>query len=102
MNAAEGLTSLYALEEKLRAESLAAIEADAALSDHWSFVAETMRAIYVFTHDHVNESENELTLLALSGYYQKAFHQVRDIIGNVLSCGLSRDLPREDRRMETC
>jgi hypothetical protein len=50
----------------------------------------------MFTHDHVHESENELTLqylgirlfnaggasskLALSGYYQMAFAQVRDII----------------------
>jgi hypothetical protein len=53
-------------------------------------VAEAMNAIYVFTHDHDHESENELTLqylgirlfnvagasvkLALSGYYQNAFH----------------------------
>jgi hypothetical protein len=55
-----------------------------------------MNAIYAFTHDHVHGSENELTLqylgirlfnaagasvkLALSGYYQKAFDQVRDVI----------------------
>ena len=55
-----------------------------------------MNAIYAFTHDHVHGSENELTLqylgirlfnaagasikLAFSGYYQKAFDQVRDVI----------------------
>jgi hypothetical protein len=55
-----------------------------------------MNVIYAFTHDHVHQSEDELTLqylgirlfnacgasikLALSGYYQKAFDQLRDII----------------------
>ena len=55
-----------------------------------------MNAIYAFTHDHVHGSEDELTLqylgirmfnaggasikLALSGYYQKAFHHVRDVL----------------------
>lgn len=92
----DNLTSLHQLEERLREQSLAAIAADPALTDHWTFVAETMNAIYAFTHDHEHGSENELTLqylgvrlfnaagasvkLALSGYYQKAFHQVRDIL----------------------
>jgi hypothetical protein len=96
MAATNHLTSLHKHEEELRARSLAAIEADASLSDHWNLVAEAMNAIYVFTHDHANESENELALqylgirlfntaaasvkLALSGYYQKAFDQVRDVI----------------------
>jgi hypothetical protein len=96
MTATDNLTSLHSHEEELRATSLAAINADAALSDHWNLVAEAMNAIYAFTHDHVHGSENELTLqylgirlfnaagasvkLALSGYYQKAFHQVRDLI----------------------
>src|SRR5436309_3406038 len=55
-----------------------------------------MNAIYAFSHDHVHGSENELTLqylgirlfnvaaasikLALSGYYQKGFGQIRDVI----------------------
>jgi hypothetical protein len=55
-----------------------------------------MNAICAFTRDHVHASENELTLqylgirlfnaagasvkLALSGYYQKAFGQIRDLI----------------------
>jgi hypothetical protein len=96
MNATDDLASLFRLEEELRTESLAAINADAALSDHWTFVAEAMKAIYAFTHDHEDATENELTLqylgvrlfnaggasirLGLSGYYQKAFHQVRDIL----------------------
>jgi len=94
--ATDNLTSLHQHEEGMRARSLAAIEADAGLSDHWSLVAEAMSAIYAFTHDHVHESENELTLqylgirlfnvagasikLALSGYYQNAFGQLRDMI----------------------
>jgi len=96
MAATDNLASLHNHEEELRAKSLAAIEADAALSDHWNLVAEAMNAIYAFTHDHVHGSEDELTLqylgirlfnaagasvkLALSGYYQKAFQQVRDVI----------------------
>jgi len=83
-------------EEQLRARSLVTIEANAALSDHWNLVAEAMHAIYAFSHDHPHESENELTLqylgirlfnvagasikLALSGYYQNAFGQLRDMI----------------------
>jgi hypothetical protein len=96
MAATDNLTSLYQHEEQLRARSLAAIKSDAALSDHWNLVAEAMGAIYAFSHDHVHESENELTLqylgirlfnaagasikLALSGCYQKAFDHVRDVI----------------------
>jgi hypothetical protein len=96
MIATDNLTSLHRLEEELRAKSVTAIDADPALSEHWTFVAEAMNAIYAFTHDHDHGSEDELTLqylgirlfnaagasvkLALSGYYQKAFHQVRDIL----------------------
>jgi hypothetical protein len=96
MAATDNLTSRHKHEEDLRARSLATIAADAALSDHWNLVGEAMNVIYVFTHDHSHGSENELTLqylgirlfnaagasakLALSGYYQKAFDQVRDVI----------------------
>jgi hypothetical protein len=96
MVASDNLTSLHKHEEELQARSLAAIEADANLSDHWNLVGEAMNAIYAFTHDHAHGSDNELTLqylgirlfnaagasvkLALSGYYQKAFDQVRDVI----------------------
>jgi hypothetical protein len=96
MSAIDNLVSLHNQEEELRAKSLEAIKGDATLSDHWNLVAEAMNVIYAFTHDHIHESENELTLqylgirlfnaagasikLALSGYYQAAFHQVRDVI----------------------
>jgi hypothetical protein len=94
--ATDNLTSLHDHEEGLRSRSLAAIKADAALSDHWDLAADAMNAIYAFSHDHPHGSEDELTLqylgirlfnaagvsvkLALSGYYQKAFDQVRDVI----------------------
>ena len=97
MTATDNLTSLHKHEEEeVRARSLTAIEANATLSDHWNLIAEAMNVIYAFSHDHPHESENELTLqylgirlfnaagasikLALSGYYQPAFHQVRDVI----------------------
>ncbi len=96
MAAIDNLTSLHKHEEELRAQSLAEIQAKADLSDHWTLIAEAMNAIYAFTHDHVHGSENELTLqylgirlfnaagasikLAMSGYYQKAFDQLRDVI----------------------
>jgi hypothetical protein len=88
--------SLHTHEEELRARSLAVIQADADLSEHWNLIAEAMNAIYAFSRDHVHGSEDELTLqylgtrlfnaagasikLALSGYYQTAFGQVRDVI----------------------
>ena len=109
MAATDNLTSLHKHEEELRARSLAAIEADASLSDHWNLVAEAMNTIYAFTHDHAHESENELTLqylgirlfnaagasvkLALSGYYQKGVRPGARHDRNVLSGGLPLNVP---------
>ena len=88
--------SLHKHEEELRGKSLDEIGANGDLTDHWELVAEAMNVIFAFTHDHVHHSDNELTLqylgirlfnacgasikLALSGYYQKAFDQLRDVI----------------------
>jgi hypothetical protein len=93
---ADNLASLHRLEEQLREQSLAVITNDPTLSEHWTFLAQAMGAIYTFTHDHPHTSNDELTLqylgvrlfnaagasikLATVGYYQKAFHQVRDIL----------------------
>ena len=60
--ASDNLITLHEHEERLRAQSLDAIKADAALSDHWTLVAEAMNAIYAFTYDHVHGSDDELTL----------------------------------------
>jgi hypothetical protein len=75
---------------------LEAINAHADLREHFELIGEAMNVIYAFSHDHAHGSDNELTLqmlgirlfnaagasvkLALSGYYQKAFDQVRDIL----------------------
>jgi hypothetical protein len=96
MAAIDNLVSLHKHEEELRTKSLAVIEGDAALSDHWNLVAEAMNAIWAFTHDHVHRSEDELALqllgirlfnaaassikLVMGGYYQGAFAHVRDVI----------------------
>lgn len=111
MAATDSLISLYADEEQLRARSLIVIEGDTRLSDHWNFVAEAMNAIFAFTHDHDPGSEDELTLqllgvrlfnaagasikLALSGYYQKAFHQVRDVIETSFLVDYLKTYPEE-------
>ena len=62
MVATDNLISLHDGEEQLRARSLAVIEADADLSEHWNLIAEAMNAIYAFSHDHIHGSEDELTL----------------------------------------
>jgi hypothetical protein len=96
VGASDNLNSLHEQEEGIRTKSLSLIRADARLSDHWNLVAEALNVIYAFAHDHDHSSDNELTLqylgvrlfnagaasikLALSGYYQKAFDQIRDII----------------------
>lgn len=90
------LRTLHGEEEKLRERSLALINQRPELFDHLAIVAEAMDVIWAFSHDHTRESEDELTIqffgirlfnataasikLALSGYYQKAFDQVRDVI----------------------
>src|SRR5216684_4061665 len=92
----DNLTSLHEHEEKLRIESLALIATRAELSDHLALIREAMNVIWAFTQEHVHNSDDELTMqflgirlfnaaavsikLALSGYYQKAFVHVRDIL----------------------
>ena len=96
MVASDNLTSLHEHEEALRKQSLNEILSNSDLTAHWNMVAEAMNAIFAFSHDHPHGSDDELTLqylgirlfnaggasikLALSGYYQKAFDQLRDII----------------------
>jgi len=92
----DNLTSLHEHEEKLRIESLALIAPRAELSDHLALIREAMNVIWAFTQEHVHNSDDEVTMqflgirlfnasaeslkLALSGYYQKAFVHVRDIL----------------------
>jgi hypothetical protein len=58
----DNLTSLHEHEENIRTKSLAAIVRRADLTDHLALVQEAMNVIYAFTHDHVNESDDELTM----------------------------------------
>ncbi len=93
---ADNLRSLHEHEETLRAQSLEAIAAEPALTDHLNIISEAINLIYAFSHDYQHQDDDELTLrllgirlfnaagasikLALSGYYQKAFDQVRDLL----------------------
>jgi hypothetical protein len=83
-------------EEKLRAESMALIEADPELSKRLAVIEKAMNLIFGYTLDHTSRSDAEATMqmlgirlfnaaasgvkLALSGYYQTAFQQARDIM----------------------
>jgi len=83
-------------EEKLRTQSIALIHADAELSRRLAVIEKAMTVIFGYTIDHTSRSENETTVqllgirlfnaaasglkLALSGYYQTAFQQARDIM----------------------
>jgi hypothetical protein len=90
------LTVTYEHEEKLRAESMALIHVDAELSRRLVVIEKAMKVIFGYTIDHTSRNENEATVqllgirlfnaaasgvkLALSGYYQTAFQQARDIM----------------------
>jgi hypothetical protein len=83
-------------EEKLRQESMALIASDPKLSRRLEMIQKAMVLIFGYTIEHTSRSEDETTMqllgirlfnaaasglkLALSGYYQTAFHQARDIM----------------------
>src|SRR5258708_22074635 len=83
-------------EEKLREESIAIIKADLELSRRLEMIQKAMTLIFSYTIDYTSKIEDETTmqllgvrlfnaaasglLLALSGYYQTAFHQARDVL----------------------
>jgi len=83
-------------EEKLRQESIALIKADPELSRRLEMIQKAMALIYAYTIDYTSKSEDETTMqllgirlfnagasgvkLVLSGYYQTAFHQARDVL----------------------
>ena len=95
----ENLTSIHRHEEQIRADSLRLIEKHENLSDHLAMIHGSMAIIYSLAHDHANTTDDELTIqylglrlfnatasslkLSLSGYYQSAFGQVRDIFETV-------------------
>jgi hypothetical protein len=83
-------------EEKLRRETMALIASDEELSRRLRMVEGLLALISAYTLSHHSQSDDEATMqllgirlfnagasglkLALSGYYQTAFHQARDIM----------------------
>jgi predicted XRE-type DNA-binding protein len=83
-------------EEQLRRESLMLVDANSDLFWRLDIVQKAMALIFGYTIDHTSRSDDESTAqflgirlfnsaasglkLALSGYYQPAFHQARDIL----------------------
>jgi hypothetical protein len=92
----EDIEETHSHEEKLRRESMALIEADPELSRRLEMIQKAMALIFGYTIEHTSRSEDETTVqllgirlfnatalgikLAMSGYYQTAFHQARDIM----------------------
>lgn len=105
------LRETHAHEEKLRAESLRIIEADPELAKRLSVVEKAMALIFAYVIDHSARTEDERTLqmlgirlfnatasgikLALSGYYQTAFAQARDIMETGFLLDLFRTYPEK-------
>ncbi len=92
----EDIETTHKHEETLREESLALIKADPEMARRLEMIEKIISLIFVYTIDHKSRSEDENTMqmlgvrlfnaassglkLALSGYYQTAFHQARDIL----------------------
>jgi hypothetical protein len=100
-------------EEKLRQESMALIAADPELSHRLQMIQKVMALIFGYTIDHTSRTEDEATMqllgirlfnaaasgvkLALSGYYQTAFHQARDIMETGFLLDYFRTSPEQRR-----
>jgi hypothetical protein len=98
-------------EEKLRVQSMELIGHDLELNKRLATIEGAMALIVGFTVDHQSKTADQRTIqlvgirlfnaaasatkLALSGYYQPAFHQVRDI----LEIGFLLDLFRTSPKM---
>jgi hypothetical protein len=83
-------------EEKLWAESLALVQGDPEMAKRLLVIENAMAVIFAYTVDYTSKTTDENTLqmlgirlfnaaaaglkLALSGYYQIAFHQARDVM----------------------
>jgi hypothetical protein len=90
------IAGTHEYEEKLRADSMALIRAEAGLSRRLMIIEKAMTVIFNYTVEHMSRNDDEATLqllgirmfnaaasgvkLALSGYYQTAFQQARDIM----------------------
>ena len=95
-NTFANIRATHAREEELREESLALIAADPELSRRLTMIERIMALIFGYTINHTSRSDDETTMqwlgirlfnaaasglkMSLSGYYQTAFHQARDIL----------------------
>lgn len=107
----DNLLETHTHEEKLRAESLVIVEADEGMRKRLILVEKGMAIIFAYTHEHVGLSEDEVTIqmlgvrlfnaaasaikLALSGYYQTAFSQARDIMETGFLVDMLRTSPEK-------
>ena len=82
----DNLENLHKEEERIRTNALLAINADTALKDHMNMIHASMDVIWIFTREHKNRTDDELTIqllgirlfnasasalaLMLDGYYQ--------------------------------
>lgn len=98
-------------EEKLRQESMALIASDPELSRRLEMIQTAMTLIFGYTIEHTSRSEDDTTMqllgirlfnaaasgvkLALSGYYQTAFHQARDIMETGFLLDYFRTYPKQ-------
>lgn len=95
----ENLASIHKHEEQVRTDSLYLIEKRENFNDHLAMIYGSVALVHALAHDHANTTDDELTIqylglrlfnaaasslkLSLSGYYQSAFAQVRDIFETV-------------------
>src|SRR5262245_44803508 len=107
----DNFNETHSAEEKLRAESMAIIQTDPALHKRMVLVESAISLIFVYTHDHTAENDDQVTLkmlgirlfnaacsavkLGLSGYYQNAFALIRDIMETGFLIDLFRTSPEK-------
>lgn len=107
----ENFRQTHEHEEKLRAESMALIERTPDLVKRLAVIENAIVLLFVYTHDHEAENDDELTVkmlgirlfntataaikLGLSGYYQQAFSLTRDIMETGFLVDFFRTSPAE-------
>lgn len=107
----ENFRETHAHEEQLRADSMALIERTHDLAKRLALIENALVLLFVYTHDHEAENDDELTVkmlgirlfntatsaikLGLSGYYQQAFSLTRDIVETGFLVDFFRTAPQQ-------
>lgn len=92
----ENVQSFHEGEERIRAQSLEFIEREPVLAEHLGLIHDALYVLIHFCREHRHQNDDELALqllgirlfndgaaslkLVLSGYYQPAYHHVRDLL----------------------